>query len=160
MRPEQPLPRVFLVLIVAALVLLAIVVRPVITELLMAAVLAGVLWPVQQFLTRRVRRRGVAAGLLTGGVVLLLLGPVAAMVAFIIRDGNDGVRFVSDAARSPEVADLVEYLPATSRDVVTDALSRVPRDFGDIAGTVDSQGGDAAAVVGAALAATGSFAFH
>ena len=160
MRHEQPLPRFFLALIVAALVLLVIVVRPVATELLMAAVLAGVLWPLQELLTRRVRRRGVAAGVLTSGVVLLLLGPIAAMAAFIIRDGNDGVRFVSDAARSQEVADLVEYLPATSRDVVVDALARVPRDIGDIAGTVDSQGGDAAAVVGAALAATGSFAFH
>lgn len=160
MRNEQPLPRSFLVLILAALVLLAFVVRPVVTELLLAAVIAGVLWPLQQLLTRRVRKRGIAAGILTVGVVLLLLGPIAAMATFIIRDGNDGVRFVSDAARSPEVADLVAYLPEAARDVVSDALARVPRSIGEIAGSVDSGGGDTAAAVGAALAATGTFAFH
>ncbi len=39
------------------------------------------LWPVQQWLTRHLHgRRGVAAGLITFAVTLLLLGPIAMLV--------------------------------------------------------------------------------
>ncbi len=160
MSRERPLPRFFLLLIIAAAFLLGLVLVPIIQELFLAAVFAGALWPVQQWLTRHVRgKRGVAAGLLTAGVVLLLVGPVAMMVTFIVRDGADGVRFVSDAVRSDDVAELVEYLPAASREFVSDAIARMPHDLGEIMGQVDDHGGEAAAMVGKALAATGSLAF-
>lgn len=161
MAREQPVPRFFLALIVSALLLLGLVIFPVAKELFLAAVFAGALWPVQEWLTRRLRgRRGVAAGVLTASVVIVLIGPVAMMVTFIIRDGADGVRFVSDAIRSEEVADLVEYLPEASREVVRDAIDRVPRDLGEVMGQVDDHGGRAAAAVGKALAVSGSIAFH
>jgi predicted PurR-regulated permease PerM len=161
MAPEQPLPRFFLALIIAASVLLALVILPVLKDLFLAAVFAGALWPVQQWLTRHVRgKRGVAAGLLTVGVVVLLVGPIAMMVTFVVRDGADGVRFVSDAVQSEEVADLVEYLPPASREFVTHAIDRMPRDLGEIIGQVDDHGEGAAAAVGKALATTGSIAFH
>ena len=159
MAPEQPLPRFFLALILAATLLLGLVIVPVDKELFLAAVFAGALWPVQQWLTRCVRgRRGVAAGVLTAAVLLLLVGPIAMMVTFIVRDGADGYRFVSEAVRSDDVAEMVEYLPAASRDFVRDAIDRMPRDLGEIMGQVD--GGGAAAAVGKALAAGGSIAFH
>lgn len=161
MTREQPLPRFFLALMLAAILLLGLVIVPVLKELFLAAVFAGMLWPLQQWLTRRVRgRRGIAAGLLTAGVVVLLLGPVAMMVTFIVRDGADGVRFVSEAVHSQEVAELIEYLPPTSREVVSDAIDRVPRDLGEVMGQVGGHGEEAAAAVGKALAVTGSIAFH
>jgi predicted PurR-regulated permease PerM len=158
---EQPLPRFFLALIVAAALLLGLVILPVVKELFLAAVFAGALWPVQAWLTRRLRgRRGVAAGALTVSVLVLLVGPVAMMVTFIVRDGADGVRFVSRAVRSEEVAELVEFLPVASREFVRDAIDRMPRDLGEVMGGVDDHGGRAAAAVGRALAATGSITFH
>lgn len=161
MAPEQPLPRFFLALILAATVLLGLVIVPVAKGLFLAAVFAGALWPVQQWLTRRVHgRRGVAAGVLTAAVLLLLVGPIAMMVTFIVRDGADGYRFVSEAVRSDDVAEMVEYLPAASRDFVRDAIDRMPRDLGEIVGQVDGHGGRAAAAVGKALAAGGTIAFH
>ena len=161
MSREAPLPRFFLALIVAAAVLLGLVIVPISKELFLAGVFAGALWPVQQWLTRRLRgMRGLAAGLLTAGVVVLLVGPVAMMVTFVVRDGADGVRFVSDAVRSEEVAELVEYLPAASREFVSDAIDRMPRDLDEIMGHMGGHGGQAAAAVGKALAATGSIAFH
>ena len=45
---EQQLPRFFLALMVLATFLLALVIKPVVTELLLAAILAGVLWPLQR----------------------------------------------------------------------------------------------------------------
>jgi len=40
---EQPVPRFFLALMIGAIVLVALVARPLVTELVLAAVLAGVL---------------------------------------------------------------------------------------------------------------------
>jgi predicted PurR-regulated permease PerM len=161
MPAEQPMPRFFLALILTAGLLLGAVIVPVAKELFLAAVFAGALWPVQQWLTRRVRgKRGVAAGILTTGVILLLVGPVAVMVTFIVRDGADGVRFVAEAARSEEVAGLLEYLPDATREFLSDAISRMPRDVSEVMGHVDGHGGQAAAFVAGALAATGSIAFH
>lgn len=161
MPQERPAPRFFIALMVAATVLVGVVLFPVIKELLLAAVFAGVLWPVQQWLTRRLRgRRGVAAGILTTAVVVLLLGPIAAIATFVIRDGADGVRFVASAARSDDVAELVEHLPPAARDAVTDAIAAMPRDLSEVMGHMDGHGDDAAVAVGKALAVTGSLVFH
>src|SRR5512143_1940972 len=159
---EQPLPRFFLALMIGATFLLALVIMPVVKELLLAAVFAGVLWPLQQWLSKRLRgKRGIAAGLITFAVIVLLLGPVAAMATFVIRDGADGVRFASDALHSHDVAALVDHLPAGARDTVNDAIDRMPRDLSGIVGSINDQTGTAAAsTVGKALVATGSFVFH
>jgi predicted PurR-regulated permease PerM len=159
--PEQPLPRFFLALMIVATVLLALVIMPVVKELLLAAVFAGMLWPVQQWLSLRLRgRRGVAAGLITFGVIVLLLGPVAALVTLAIREGADGVRFVQEAVNSGEVAALVEYLPGSARDVVRDAIARMPTDLSEIMERASGYRAQAASTVGKAIVVTGSIAFH
>jgi predicted PurR-regulated permease PerM len=158
---EQPLPRFFLGLMIAAAVLLGLVIMPVVKELFLAAVFAGVLWPVQQWLSKRLRgKRGLAAGLITFAVIVLLVGPVATMVTFVIRDGADGARFVSEALHSEDVAALIDHLPAGPREAVRDAIERLPRDPNEMMGHVDGRGGTAASTAGKALVATGSFAFH
>ncbi len=158
---EQPIPRFFVALMIIATVLLALVIMPVAKELLLAAVFAGVLWPAQQWLANKLGgRRGLAAGLLTTAVVVLLLGPVAMMMTYIIRDGADGAQFVSDALHSKDVRELVDYLPATARDVVNDAIERLPRDVSELGGAVGEYKGQAALAARKALAATGSLVFH
>jgi predicted PurR-regulated permease PerM len=159
--PEQQLPRFFLALMIVATVLLALVIMPVATQLLLAAVFAGVLWPLQQWLSKRLGgRRGLAAGALTFGVIVLLLGPVAAMVTLVIRDGADAVRFVQEVVNSSDVAALVNYLPDSARDVVRDAIDRMPRDLSEIMERAGGYRAQAASTVGKALVATGSLAFH
>ncbi|HWM87962.1 MAG TPA: AI-2E family transporter [Kofleriaceae bacterium] len=161
MASEQPVPRFFLVLIAAATLLLVLIVYPMASELLLAAVLAALLWPLRQWLAKRLRGRpNLAAGLVSIGVVVLLLGPLAGLVTMVIRDGADGVRFVSDAVRSEDVAALVDRLPETARDAVNDAIARMPRSLGEAVGQVDVEGGKAAAAVSAAVVATGSVIFH
>jgi predicted PurR-regulated permease PerM len=161
MAPEQPVPRFFLFLMIAAAVLMILVLRPIFTELFVAVVLAGVLWPSQQWLCRKVRgRRNLAAGLMTAAVLVLLVGPIAAIATFVVRDGSEGVRFVSDALQSEEVADLVEALPESARQPVRDAIGQLPRDLGDLVSVFEGRQGEAAKAVGAAVKATSSFAFH
>lgn len=146
---------------IIATVLLALVIMPVVKELLLAAVFAGMLWPAQQWLTQRLKgRAGIAAGLLTFALVVLLLGPVAMIVTFVIRDGADGIRFVSDALHSDDVRELIAYLPASAQDAVNDALERLPRDVTELSGSVSQYTGQAASTVGKALVATGSLVFH
>jgi predicted PurR-regulated permease PerM len=157
---EQPIPRFFLALMIIATVLLALVIMPVVKELFLAAVFAGVLWPLQQWLSKRLRRRGIAAGIITFAVVVLLLGPIATMMTFIIRDGADGVAFVSEALHSKDVSQLIEYLPDTARDAVTDAINEVPRDLSEVSDSFGQYKGQAASTVGRVLAATGSLVFH
>lgn len=158
---EENVPRFFLVLMAGTSILLAGVLLPIAAELLLAIVLASLLWPVQAAVTRWLRgRRGVAAGLVTLGVVVLLLGPVAALLALVVTDGAAGVRFVADTAHSPEVADLAARLPGPARDFVLDAIAKLPRTFDEAAGQVGAYGGQVAGAVGAVVAATGSVLLH
>jgi predicted PurR-regulated permease PerM len=158
---EQPIPRFFQWLMIAATVLLALVIMPIVKELFLAAVFAGVLWPAQQWLSKKLRnKRGIAAGLITFAVVVLLLGPIATMVTFIIRDGADGVTFVANALQSDDVKSLVAYLPETAQHTINDAIDRMPRNVTEVVSTVNAQTDKAATTVGKALVATGSFAFH
>ena len=146
---------------ILAFVLLALVIMPVVKELVFAAVFAGMLWPTQVRLTRLVRgRRSLAAGVITFGAVVLLLGPIAALATFVVRDGVDGVQFVSEAIHSDEVSSLVSRLPESARDAVREAIDSVPRDLSGIVGQVDVDGAEAATKVGKALATTGSLVFH
>ena len=155
MRSEQPVPLFFLMLMAGAALLLGAVIYPIATELFLAAVLAGVLWPVQRWLAKRLRgRRGLAASLLTVTVIVVLLGPLAMLVTYVIRDGSDAVRFVLDTAQSEHMAEILAWLPDTVRGVVTDAITRLPRDLGEVVGHVDVKGGTAAAAAG------GRFTLH
>ncbi len=158
--------RFFLFLMIATAVLLAAVVRPLATALFLAAVLAGVLWPLHVRLARRLGgRRNVSAGLLIAAVVLLLVGPLAALSAYIAKEATGGLTFVSTTVRSEGVAGLLDKLPEPVRNLATKALDSLPQEpgenLGDTVGKqVSAHGGNAAAVVGAAVAATGSFLFQ
>lgn len=155
---EQPVPRFFLALVLVATALLVVVFLPLISELLLAAVLAGALWPLQQWLSRRLRgRRGVAAFLVTVAIIAILLGPVAAVVTMVIRDGSDAVRFISDTLNSERVAELLSLLPQSARDAIVGALARLPQNLED---AMALAGGAYRGETVAAVAATGSLLFH
>jgi len=158
---ERRAPAFFLALMVIATLLVALVIRAIAKELLLAAVLASMLWPVQEWLTARLRgRRSVAAGVITFAVTLLLIGPIAMLATLVIRDGADGVRFVSEAAQSDEAASLIDDLPAGARTAVHQAIDRIPKDVTDVMSEVGGHGGVAASSVSKVLSATGSVLFH
>lgn len=160
--PERPAPRFFIVLIAAVALLLALTLRPIISELFLAAVLAAVLWPLQEWLMRRLKlkRRGVVAGAIAFLVVVLILGPLSALVAVVIRDGSDGLRFISETLQSEQVAALVDRLPDGLRDFINDGLDRLPANIEEAMGQVGERSGDAAAAVSAFAVATGTLLFH
>jgi predicted PurR-regulated permease PerM len=150
-------PVFFLTLLVGAAVLVGAVIAPMARELLLAVVLASVLRPLQVWLTAHCRgRRGIAAGILTLSIIVIVLGPLAMLIAVIIRDGSDGVRFLLDTVHSQPVAELVDWLPESARNTVLDAIGGLPRSLDEVVGQIGVEG----KTVSASVVATGSFLFH
>lgn len=143
--------RFFLFLVIATTVLVAVVIRPIASSLLIAAVLAGVLWPVHRQLAKYTRnRRAPAAGLLVFGVVVLMLGPLVGLSAFVVNEASEGIRFITGIVRDERVIEFIERLPEPMRDAAADALERLPQ----------AHAAAAAAAGWAAVVATGQFFFH
>ncbi|HMA91352.1 MAG TPA: AI-2E family transporter, partial [Polyangiaceae bacterium] len=166
MSSAQTARRFFFFLLIAATVMIVAVMRPIASALFLAAVLAGVLWPLHQRLSQRLRgRSALSASAFVLGVVILLLGPVVAFAAFAITEGIDGLRFLSETVRSEGVAGLIERLPPQIGHLTRQALERLPaqaeadwvRSFQK---QMSAQGGNAALAVGATLSATGVFFYQ
>jgi len=161
-----PARRFFFVLLIASTVLLIFVMRPIASALFLAAVLAGVLWPMHQRLSTLLRGHGgLSAALFAVGVILLLLGPMVAFSAFAITEGSKGLTFLSSTVRSEGVTGLVEHLPTPLSRLARQALDRLPvQNEADLARSIQrqlsAQGDNAAKAVGATLTATGAFFFQ
>ncbi|MBK8592567.1 MAG: AI-2E family transporter [Sandaracinaceae bacterium] len=162
MSSEVPPPRFFLLLMVTFTVLLGMVLRPMASELVLAAVLATALWPLQAWLVRRLhtKRHGLVAGLILLVLVLLLIGPLWGLAALVIRDGSDGLRFVLQTLHGEGVARMVASLPESARDLVQLGLEQLPATTDELMATLGTSGNQTARVVGAAVVGTGSFLFH
>lgn len=152
-------------LLMGSLVLVALVLRPLAVALFLAIVIAGALHPWHKRLGAALRRPKVAAGLLTLGVFLVIVGPLFALSAFVVKEGAEAMRYVSDTVRSEGVEGLVSRLPGPLENTARKALERIPiAQDGGVDATVQQQvsarGGQAAAAFGAAVAATGSLVFQ
>jgi predicted PurR-regulated permease PerM len=160
-REDLAARRFLFVLLIAALLLVGFVAWPLAEALLMAAVLAVVLAPLQKTLARWMRGRPqLAAGILVVAVVVLIIGPVLALSAVAVREATGGARFLLETARSEGVSGLLQRLPAPLNEYAARALGSL----GDVDSAVESQvkeqGPKAASAVGAALVATGSLLFQ
>jgi len=157
---ELAAQRFLFALLLASLLLVGYVAWPLATALLLAAVLAVVLAPLQRRLTGWLRgRRAIAAGILVLAVLFLLVGPLLGLTAFLVKEAADGVRFVAETVRSEGVAGLLERLPSPL-DTYGQALLERLGDLGQFAQKhISEQGARAASAVAAALVATGSLVF-
>ena len=158
--------RFFVILLLVSVLLLALIVQPLAYALLLAAVLAGVFWPIQRWLTLKFRGRPqLAAGLLVLATVLALVGPVAGFVAFAVDEAVTGVAFVNDTLRDQGLDGLVESAPAPIRGLLTDALAALRKHASsDVRKQLQEQANDQASKVasalGGALAATWRVVFN
>ncbi|ABC80522.1 AI-2E family transporter [Anaeromyxobacter dehalogenans] len=150
--------RLLLALLVLALLLAGWMVKPFWVAFFLAAVLTAALRRWMEWLSGRLRgRRSLAAGLLTVGVLLAGVVPVAALGAVLIREAVDGIQWLRSALQSEGVWGLVSRLPGPIEDLAhraVTALGDPQRQLQQLAG---EQGGQAAAAVGGVLAATGTF---
>lgn len=165
MDSELTRKRFFLVLLTLSVLLVAILIRPLAEALLLAAVLAGVLWPVQKRLTRWLRgRQQMSAGLLIAATVIALVGPIAGFVAFAVDEAVTGVAFVNETLRNQGLDGLIERAPQPLRDVLHDGLETARKHASDdmrktIQERANQGASKVAAALGGALAATWSIVF-
>jgi predicted PurR-regulated permease PerM len=140
--------------------------QPLAYALLLAAVLAGVLWPIQRWLTAKLRGRAqLSAGLLVLATVLALVGPVAGFAAFAVDEAINGVAFVNETLRDQGLDGLVERAPGPIRPLLTDALGTLREHAGsDIRQKLQEQANQqvtrVASALGGALAATWRVVFN
>jgi len=159
--PREVAARRFLfALLVASIALVGYVAWQLATSLLLAAVLAVVLGPLQRRLSRWLGGRdGLAAGILLVALVFLVVGPLLGLTAFLVKEAADGIRFVLEIVRSQGVIGLLDYLPAPLDAYAARALDGLG-DLGLLAQKhITEQGPRAASAVAAAVLATGSLVF-
>jgi predicted PurR-regulated permease PerM len=159
--------RFFLGLLALSTIMLAMVLQPFAEALFMAAVLAGALWKLNQKLSRKLKnRRGIASGVIVAGVILLVLGPIIGLSAFVYREASAGFKFVNVTFQSEGVQGLLGKLPAPLRNLGEKIIEQLPKDEEgaldeeSVGKSVTAQGGKAAAVVGSAVSATGTLVFQ
>lgn len=143
-----------LVLLLGSLALVVVVLHPLLDALLVAAVLASVLWPFHRWLSRTLRgRQWISGTLLVGLVVVIMVGPLVGLTTFLIREGADAVGFIATTLRSSRVEELIARLPDPVEQVVRQIVERLPSGAPSMTGKV-------AATIVAAASATGSFIFQ
>jgi predicted PurR-regulated permease PerM len=152
-------PRLFLLaLTVLALWLAWLVVRPFAGLLFMAAVVATVAGPMTGALARRLgNRRGGASALVTVGLLLALVGPLAAIAAVVVGQAAGAVAWLSHAAREEGLLGLVARLPEALQPIATNLVERLPHGAQEVEAALRSAlGSGTFATVGGVLQATGS----
>lgn len=159
---EQTSDRVFVVLVVIALGLLALIVSPFATAFFLAAVLGGALMPLQDRLAKLFKeRRSLAAGVICVTVVLVLVLPVGGIAAFIVKEAASGYRYLSETLQSEGVSGLMRALPDRLEGAARQLMDRFAVEETEVSEKlseqVGAQSGKAAKAVTGALSATGTF---
>src|SRR5881396_206600 len=107
-QPRARVARVALVVLAAlSIVLVAVLIRPFAGALFLAGVLAGVLYPWSERLSRRLGgRRALAAGIVTLGVLLTVVIPVALLAGVMVREAVHAADLVRQTLQSGGVEEL------------------------------------------------------
>jgi predicted PurR-regulated permease PerM len=153
--------RLLVFLVLAALALTAAIVKPFWVAFFLASVIAAALWPAQQWLSARLGgRRAIAAALLTVGVLVLVVLPIAAMGTIIVNEVIEGVTWLRKTIESEGVWGLLERLPAPVARAAKEVLDAVPQPQEQLQRLAGERGTGAATAVGGAIAATGTALFQ
>jgi predicted PurR-regulated permease PerM len=153
--------RLLIALLLVAVALTVAVVSPFWVAFFFAAVLAAALKPPMNWLSAKLGgRRNVAASILTVGVLLAVVLPIAALGAILVREAIEGVQWFRQALDSEGIWGLVRRLPGPFEDYARKLIGAVPQPQQQIQKVVGEQGGQAAGAVAGVLAATGSAAFQ
>jgi predicted PurR-regulated permease PerM len=153
--------RLLIALLLLAVGLTAMVIRPFWVAILFAAVLTATLRRPMEWLARTLRgRRALAAGILTVAVLLAVVLPIAGLGALLVREALDGVQRFREALASEGIWGLVQRLPGPLEDLARKVVQNVPRPQQQLQQVVGEQTGQAAGAVATLLTATGTAAFQ
>ncbi len=153
--------RLLVALVLLAVVLTALLVKPFWVALFVAAVVAAALRGPMEWLARALRgRRGVAAALLTLGVLLLAVLPFAGLGAMLVKQVLGGIQWLRATVQSEGVSGLLARLPGPAQAAAHQILRAMPDPQAELQKLAGAQGGEAAAAAAGVLAATGTALFQ
>ncbi len=161
MAPETHAHRALVFLVLLAVALVVVMIKPFWVPLTLAAVFAAALqrWMDDLVAVLRGRRR-LAALILTLGVLLAVLLPLVGLAGGVVKEVLAGIQWVREALESQGIEGLLSRLPGPIEDLVRRLVASIPepqRYLQDLAG---KQGGQAAQAVGGFLVATGTAVFR
>lgn len=153
--------RLLIALVLLALGLTALLVKPFWVAFVLAAVVAAALRRPMEWLSRHLRgRRSLAAAVLTLGVLVLAVLPFAGLGAMLVKQVIEGIEWLRTTVQSEGVWGLVERLPGPIQEAAEELIRAFPRPQEELQRLAGRQGGQAAAAVGGVLAATGTAIFQ
>jgi predicted PurR-regulated permease PerM len=161
MASEVHAQRLLVFLVLAAVALVAVLVKPFWVPLLFAAVFAAALHGWVERLARLLRgRHRLAALLVTLGVLLAVLLPLGGVGAALVQEVLAGVQWVRSALEGEGIAGLLRRLPQGVADPVRRLFAAIPDPQQALRSLAGSSGGEAAQAVGGFLLATGAALFR
>lgn len=161
MADEVHTQRTLVFMALAAVALIAAIISPFWVPLLLAAVFAAALQTWMDGLSRLLRgRQRLAAALLTLGVLVAVLLPVAGLGAALIQELLAGIEWVRQALASEGIEGLLHRLPGPLEELGRRLVAAVPDPKQLVQSVAGAGGGEAAHAVGGFLVATGKTAFQ
>lgn len=161
MPPPAHARRLLVSLLVAALVLTILLVSPFWVAFFLAAVIAAALRGWMEGLTRKLRgRRQLAASLLTVGVLLAVVLPLAVLGTILFTEVLEGVQWVRRLFDDEGIGGILRRLPDPVEDAARKVLGAVPQPQQQIQKIAGQGGAQAAGAVATVLTATGSAVFQ
>jgi predicted PurR-regulated permease PerM len=154
--------RSFFALFGIVAVLVAIIARRFVGPLFVAAILAVIVWPAHQRLTRRLGgRRTVSAGIWAIAMLVVIVGPAVPIAIAIVNDAVEGVQFIAKTLHGEGAEGLLQRLPSSLQRLARAARERLPAwTSSEVAHQLSAQGGRATAALSATVYATGRFLFR
>jgi predicted PurR-regulated permease PerM len=144
-----------LLLVISALALFLYVAFPFVKPILIAATIAAILQPAHERVTAALGgRRAASAGVLSAGVVVAIVGPLAFFVTAVVRQVVAGVRWARAAVENGQLSKLIELLPGPVRGPASELTADMPRVLESAREAFEGLGG--AAAVGGFITATGA----
>jgi predicted PurR-regulated permease PerM len=165
MATEQGARRVLIGLIALSIALVLWVFSPFFEAFFLAAVLAGALYGLHRWLTRRFRgKSGLSAGVILLGVIVAVLAPLASITAFLVSEISKGVSFIVDIVERRGLEGLVAYVPGPLKEHASGMLDRFQTESAGLWYTLQEQlsarGATAAQTVGGVVMTTGTVVFQ
>jgi predicted PurR-regulated permease PerM len=161
MPPSTHARRLLVFLLVAALALTLVIVSPFWVAFFFAAVVAAALRGWMEWLARKLRgRRQTAAAILTVGVLLAVILPLAGLGTIIVREVLEGIQFVRRLLDDEGIAGILNRLPGPVEDAARKVLGAVPQPQQQIQKIAGQGGAQAAGAVATVISATGSAVFQ
>jgi predicted PurR-regulated permease PerM len=158
--PKTHARRFLIALVLLAVGLTIVLVRPFWVPFALAAALAAALRRPMEWLTARVRgRRQLAAVVVVLGVLLAVVLPIAGVGAFVVREVLAGAEWFRNLLESEGVAGILHRLPGPLEATVRRVLAAIPDPQAELQRLAGARGGEAAGAVASLLTATGGAVF-